>query len=68
VFGHVDREIRSEIQTEIEKSGNDFREYGIPELIMGTDISLGGTGRLSAEIRLSDDSDVSYFIGVSELY
>jgi hypothetical protein len=68
VFGHVDREVRSEIQTGAEKSGNDFREYGIPELIMGLDVGLGGTGRLSAEIRLSNDSDVSYFIGLSELY
>jgi hypothetical protein len=68
VFGHVDREIHSEIWTSPVKSGNDFREYGIPELIMGMDIGLGGTGRLSAEMRLSNDSDLSYFIGVSELY
>jgi hypothetical protein len=68
VFGHVDRELDSEIETGIIKSSNDFREYAIPELILGTDVGLGGTGRLSAEIRLSSDSDVSYFIGVSELY
>jgi hypothetical protein len=67
VFGHVDREVASELSPQISKHGNDFREYAIPELILGMDISLGGTGKLSAEIRLSDDSDISYFIGLSEL-
>jgi hypothetical protein len=67
VFGHVDREVASELSSEVSKLSNDFREYAIPELIMGMDIDLGGTGKVSAEIRLSDDSDISYFIGLSEL-
>ncbi len=67
VFGHVDRRVTSDVWEGVTEEGNDFREYGIPEAVLGVDIDLGGTGRFSLEFRISDDSDVSYFIGVSEL-
>jgi hypothetical protein len=65
LFGHVNRAVSSEVGSGT--YANDFRESAVPELILGMDLALGGTGRLSAEIRLSDDSDISYFIGLSEL-
>lgn len=67
VSGHVDRKVTSDVWEGVTEEGNDFREYGIAEAIAGMDIDLGGTGRFSFEVRLSDDSDISYFIGVSEL-
>jgi hypothetical protein len=46
----------------------DFREDAVPELILGTDIDLGGTGHLSGELRYDlDEENISFFIGVSEL-
>jgi len=67
VFGHVDRRMESEIWEKPRVDGNDFREYGISEAIVGMDLDLGGTGKLSIEIRFSDSDDVSYSIGLSEL-
>jgi hypothetical protein len=68
IFGHVDREVTSEIEDGIIKDGNDFREDAIPEFIIGLDAGLGGSGRLSGEIRLNSESDLSFFIGLSELW
>jgi hypothetical protein len=67
IFGHVERKVTSELETGSLKSENDFREDAVPELILGMDFDLGGTGRLSGEMRLSNQSDISFFIGVSEL-
>lgn len=67
VFGHIERQVESEIWAEPLIDGNDFRQYGIAEAILGMDLDLGGTGRLSIEIRYSDSSDLSYAIGISEI-
>jgi hypothetical protein len=67
IFGHVDRKVTSEIRDGVLKDDNDFREDAVPELILGIDGSLGGTGRVSGELRLSTDSEVSFLIGVSEI-
>ncbi|MGQ9603817.1 MAG: hypothetical protein ACUVUU_06345 [bacterium] len=67
VFGHVDRKVQSEIWDEPLVKGNDFRQYGIAEGIMGLDLELGGTGTLSIELRYSDSGDISCAIGLSEL-
>jgi len=50
--------------------GQVFEEFGqdvVPELIVGLDVPLGGTGTLSGEVRYSDSDEVSFFIGASEL-
>jgi hypothetical protein len=67
IYGHVDREVYSEVGEGVDRDGHDFREDAIPELILGVDAGLGGTGRVSGEMRLSNESDISFFIGVSEL-
>jgi hypothetical protein len=67
IFGHVDRVHYSGAGLGVTREGHDFREDAIPELILGMDGNLGGTARVSAEIRLSNESDISFFIGVSEL-
>ncbi|MFH1312804.1 MAG: hypothetical protein ABIJ00_06210 [Candidatus Eisenbacteria bacterium] len=66
IFGHVDRRGTSE-SGEVWKDGNDFREDAVPELILGVNCHLGGTGRVSGEMRLSNESDISFFIGLSEI-
>jgi len=45
----------------------EFETGVVPELIVGMDFGLGGTGTLSGEIRYSDDGDISFFVGASEL-
>lgn len=67
IFGHVERKVTSELETGSTASENDFREDAVPELILGMDFDLGGTGRFSSEMRLSNESDISFFLGVSEL-
>ena len=66
IFGHVDRRGTSE-SGQVWKDGNDFGEDVVPELILGMDCHLGGTGRVSGEMRFSNESDISFFIGVSEI-
>ena len=46
---------------------NEFSEDAIPELILGADVGLGGTGRLTGELRISS-KDLSFVVGLSELY
>ncbi len=60
--------IGSGIEEFIGEASNTFSEDAIPELILGVDIGLGGTGRFSGELRYSEDQDISFFIGLSELY
>jgi hypothetical protein len=44
-----------------------FSESAIPELVLGMDVGVGGTGKLSGELRI-DDKNVSFVVGLSELY
>ncbi len=46
---------------------NEFSEDAIAELVLGMDVGLGGTGRLSGEIRIGE-KDLSFVVGLSELY
>jgi hypothetical protein len=66
VFGNVTKDVSSVLGDQ--HDAHDFREDAIPELIVGVDIGLGGTGHLSGEIRYSEEEDVSFFIGASELW
>jgi hypothetical protein len=44
-----------------------FSEAAIPELVLGLDVGLGGTGTLSGELRIGGD-EVSFVVGLAELY
>jgi hypothetical protein len=44
-----------------------FSEDAIAELVLGMDVGLGGTGKLSGEIRIGGN-DLSFVVGLSELY
>jgi hypothetical protein len=71
VFGNVERDgymLVGDAETYMGRDQNDFREDAIPELVLGLDVGLGATGRVSAEIRVGEGEDVSFFIGLSELY
>ncbi len=68
VFGSVKQDVYSLECGQAHQPAHDFREDGIPELILGIDLSLGGTGNLSGEIRYGEDEDISFFIGASELW
>jgi hypothetical protein len=46
---------------------NEFSESVIPQLTVGSDLMLGGTGRLSGEFKYSQ-GHVSFFVGLSELW
>jgi hypothetical protein len=46
---------------------NEFSEDAIAELVLGMDFGLGGTGRLSGELRIGE-KDLSFVVGLSELY
>jgi hypothetical protein len=50
-----------------ESTSDDFSEDTIPRLIIGSDFLLGGSGRLSGELILSQ-GNVSFFVGLSELW
>jgi hypothetical protein len=70
VFGEVERDLSmlwGEDAVHVSSDRNEFREDMVPELILGMDFALGGKGRLSGEVRYSDNQDISFFIGVSEL-
>jgi len=71
VFGHVTGDayiIENQQESVAGHRSENFREDAIPEGIAGIDISLGGTGKLSAEIRYGDEQDISFFVGASELW
>jgi hypothetical protein len=68
--GNVTKDVYWVTATEETYQGQSYEEFStgaVPELIMGIDFALGGTGTLSGEIRYSDDGDVSFFVGASEL-
>jgi hypothetical protein len=46
---------------------NEFSEDAIPELILGMDVGIGGTGKLAGELRIGS-KDLSFVVGVSELW
>jgi len=71
IFGNVSKDVyrvTGSFEKLIKHDAHDFREDAIPELMLGMDVGLGGTGRLNCEMRYSVDEDVSFSIGVSELW
>jgi hypothetical protein len=50
-----------------ESSSDEFSEGTIPRLVIGSDFSLGGNGRLSGEMTFSQ-GNISFFVGLSELW
>jgi hypothetical protein len=71
VFGRVTKDvyrIAGGVGDLYQRDAYDFREDAIPEMILGVDIGLGGTGHLSGELRFSDQEDISFFVGASELW
>ncbi|MFH1220154.1 MAG: hypothetical protein V1694_06835 [Candidatus Eisenbacteria bacterium] len=71
VFGNVEKtvyRISGNVGEFYAHQTNDFREDAIPELILGVDFGVGGTGHLSGEIRYSEEEDISFFVGASELW
>ncbi len=45
----------------------DFSESVIPQIVVGSDFLLGGSGRLSGEFRFNQ-GQISFFVGLSELW
>jgi hypothetical protein len=45
---------------------NEFSEDAVAELVLGMDVGIGGTGRLSGELRMGE-KDLSFVVGLSEL-
>ncbi len=45
---------------------NKFSEDAIAELVLGMDVAIGGTGRLSGELRVGE-KNLSFVVGLSEL-
>lgn len=71
VFGNVSRDvyrISGGVEQFVGRDTNDFREDAIPEVVLGTDIALGGTAKVGCEMRYSADEDISFLIGASELW
>jgi hypothetical protein len=69
-FGEVRRDLYQITEGGQEFLGtesNEFSEDAIAELVLGMDIGIGGTGRLSGEIRIGE-KDLSFVVGLSELY
>ena len=46
---------------------SDFGEDAIPEMVIGMDVGLGGTGSLTGELRIGE-KDLSFAVGLSELF
>jgi hypothetical protein len=53
-------------QSFVGTESNDFSEDAIAELVLGMDFGIGGTGRLSGELRIGG-KDLSFVVGLSEL-
>lgn len=69
-FGEVRKDlyqITGDGQEFMGTDSNEFSEDAIAELVLGMDVGLGGTGRLSGEIRIGE-KDLSFVVGLSELY
>jgi hypothetical protein len=69
-FGEVTKDlyrITESGQEFLGTDGNEFSEDAIAELVLGVDVGLGGTGRLSGELRIGE-KDLSFVVGLSELY
>jgi hypothetical protein len=69
-FGEVKRDVYRLTGAGLEFMGtekNEFSEDAIPEFVLGVDVGLGGTGKLSGELRIGED-DISFVVGLSELY
>ena len=48
-------------------SSDEFSEGTIPQIVVGSDFPLGGSGRLSGELKFSQ-GHISFFVGLSELW
>jgi hypothetical protein len=69
-WGRVERgvyRIGDEGEHFLTSDSNEFSEFPMTELILGSDFQLGGTGRLCGELRFGNDK-VSFMVGLSELY
>jgi hypothetical protein len=70
VRGEVSRDlyiVADEVEVFQESSSDEFSEGAIPQLVIGSDFPLGGSGRLSGELTLSQ-GNISFFVGLSELW
>jgi hypothetical protein len=71
VFGNVTKNVYRIVGSEEEfytRVEDNFGQDAIPELILGMDFGIGGTATVSGEIRYSDEGDVSFCVGASELW
>jgi len=71
IFGRVTKDVyrtSGGVEDLYTQDAYNFREDAIPEMILGVDFGLGGTGRVSGELRYSEDEDISFFLGASELW
>ena len=70
VQGEVSRDlyiVADGVEVYQESSSDEFSEGAIPQLVIGSDFPLGGSGRLSGELTLSQ-GNISFFVGLSELW
>jgi hypothetical protein len=70
IQGKVDRSLyidAGDVPYFVESGTDEFSEGAIPEFVCGMDFPLKGTAKFSWELRYGGD-DVSYFIGLSELW
>jgi hypothetical protein len=69
-FGSVRKKVYRNISGDYDYYGrksNKFSEAAIPEMVLGLDVGIGGTGELSGEVRIGGDH-LSFVLGLSELY
>ena len=52
----------------VQHNRHEFREDAVPELILGMDITVSGSAHVAGEIRYSEEQDISFTIGASELW
>jgi len=70
VQGKVSRDlyiVANDVEVYQASSSDEFSEETIPQLVVGSDFALGGSGRLSGELKFSQ-GNVSFLVGLSELW
>jgi len=68
IFGRLTQDVFRTGVGLYDHAAHNFRQDAVPEAILGVDFNLGGSGRLSGELRYSDDGDISFVLGASELW
>ena len=59
--------VADDVEVYQESSSDDFSEGTIPQMVVGSDFLLGGSGRLSGELKFSQ-GNISFFVGLSEFW